>query len=160
MLLWFLKREVLFSLDYIFDDRFNAIMDYDLTLRMALESEYDFVNEVLCKRRMGSGITYKSGSRVKFLKEKIVMFEIYEKRFKKIMDYYRNDVHKAKSDLFRHIAFDEWDKGNLEEARSLLLNYKNYFFNRIAYLGTWMFPSYRDFNNFYQKNYFSSKNFN
>ena len=46
---------------------------------------------------MGSGITYKAGSRVNFAKEKITMFETYEKNHKTIMDYHRNDVDVVKS---------------------------------------------------------------
>ena len=145
------KREVLFSLDYIYDKRFVAIEDYDLTLRIAMKNQYDFVNEVLCKRRMGSGVSYEPGFKVNFAKEKITMFETYEKNHKTIMDYHRNDVDVVKSVILRHIAFDEWNKGNVKEARSLLLNFKSHFLNWIAYLGTLIFPSYSEFEKFYQK---------
>ena len=86
------KRQVLFSLDYIYDDRFIAIEDYDLTLRLALKYEFDFVDKVLCKRRMGSGDTYKPGFKVMFFKERIDMFETYEQKYKSSMDYYKQII--------------------------------------------------------------------
>ena len=39
-----IKKEALDKLEYVFDDRFHIIGDYDLTIRLSLECEFDFVD--------------------------------------------------------------------------------------------------------------------
>lgn len=118
------KRSALESLEYVFDDEFTYIHDYDLSLRVVRKYETDFIDEPLAKlRKHGANLGDKILSILpqensKLLEKLIVnMPEIREKFSEEIRCF------KKQTNLF--FAFSEWKKGNKILSAKYLKPYLN-----------------------------------
>ena len=105
------RRSALECLDYVFDDEFTFIQDYDLSLRVAYRYEIDYIDEPLAKLRKHSE---NLGEKILFLlpQENLKLLEKTILSLNDIKDKFSEDIRyfKKQTDLF--FAYAEWKKGN------------------------------------------------
>ena len=142
------KKTAIESLDYLYDKQYVAIEDYDLYMRIAINHEFDYLNDILGKRRMGSGDTFKQGFRFNFAKERLDLLEKFLKDYPEKMINYPIEIEGLKSECYRQLSFEHWEQGNTSKARAMLLPHIGYLFNFVVYVCTWIFPSFQSFDNF------------
>ena len=123
------RRSALECLDYIFDDEFTFIQDYDLSLRIAYKYEIDYIDEPLAKLRKHSD---NLGDKLLFLlpQENLKLLEKTILSINDIKDKFSEDIRyfKKQTDLFS--AYAEWKKGN----KRLSLKYLSPYLSDKKYL--------------------------
>lgn len=140
------KKGALESLDYMFDDEFTMVMDYDLTLRLAYHCEFDFIDEPLSKWR----IHEQSGTikcRTLMPREGMELIEKLEKNIPDLYDNYGNEISMLIKSTNCQYAMVHWYNNQKVLARECLRPYlsdKTYFF---TYLMTYIlsYPLFEKF---------------
>lgn len=116
------RKSALDSLDYLFNEEFTMVMDYDLTLRIAYLYEMDFIEEPLSKWRMHP----KSGSNVQRFQipyENIRMLEILLRWKPDIAKTYAREIALFRKAVQYDLALEAWSKGNTREVWNFLVPY-------------------------------------
>ena len=116
------RKSALDSLDYLFNEEFMNVMDYDLTLRLAYLYEMDFIEEPLSKWRMHE----KSGSyqqRFKIPYENMRMIEVLLQWRPDIEENYSREVELFNKAVQYDLALEAWSKGDAARARIFLRPY-------------------------------------
>ena len=119
-----IRRATLDHLDQWFDPRFEMIEDYDFLLRIAVNWNLDYVDEVLAKWRIHSdSLTWTKAAR--FPEERELMLNKFEQIYPNFHQQY-NDERKI---IVRKIAYERmrilWQSGEKEEARKIIKPYKS-----------------------------------
>lgn len=118
------RRSALESLEYVFDDEFTYIQDYDLSLRIVHKYEIDNVAEPLAKvREDGENLGEKILSclpqeNLRLLEKMFINIPDIEEKFSEEIKYFRKQT-----DLF--FAFSKWEKGNKILSAKYLISYLN-----------------------------------
>jgi len=118
------RRSALESLQYVFDDEFTYIQDYDLSLRVAHKYEVDYVAEPLAKvRKHGENLGEKILSRLpqenlRLLEKLIISIPDIEEKFSKEIKCF-----KKQTNMFSALA--EWKSGNKKSSVKYLIPYLN-----------------------------------
>ncbi len=110
------RRELLDTLDYMFDEALTMVMDYDLTLRLAYRYPIDYVEEALSKWRMHEG---SESNKKRFLipRENNLMLEKLTHTFPGIKREYGGSVSVLADNVNYQLGLEKWDEGNAREAR-------------------------------------------
>jgi len=110
------RRELLNTLDYIFDEALTMVMDYDLTLRLAYRYPIDYVEEALSKWRMHEG---SESNKKRFLipRENNLMLEKLTHACPDITTEYGGSASVLANNANYQLGLEKWDEGNTREAR-------------------------------------------
>lgn len=116
------KKSALDSLDYLFNEEFTMVMDYDLTLRLAYLYEVDFVVEPLSKWRMHQ---HSESNAKRFLipYENRRMLEILLQWQPDIAETYAAEIDRFRKAVQYDLALEAWSKGNTKEVWNFLIPY-------------------------------------
>jgi len=116
------RRSALESMDYIFDDNFTMVMDYDLSLRVAYLFELDYVCEPLSRWRIHPG---SESSRKRFLivDENLMMIDKLIKELPDIERMFGDEITIFKKSLDYQFALKKWFLGDRRGARKGLRPY-------------------------------------
>ena len=154
------RKEALARLDYVFDDRYGRVQDYDLCLRMTYNFTIDYVDEPLCKWRMHEDTpewrAWKSSWGVRAFEWKEVIENLLAAH-PDIETKYPTELQFLYKELYYQLGVTAWQMGNSAEARSYLARrltnkralfvylctffMSNKYFNRLK--GVFKAPSFR-----------------
>lgn len=123
------RRSALECLDYVFDDEFTFIFDYDLSLRVAYRYEIDYIDEPLAKLRKHSE---NLSEKILFLlpQENLKLLEKKLLSLNDIKDKFSEDIRYFKKQTALFFAYAEWKKGN----KKLSLKYLSPYLSDKKYL--------------------------
>lgn len=118
------RKSALDSLDYLFNEEFTMVMDYELTLRIAYLYEMDYIDEPLSKWRMHPG---SESNKRRFLipHEMLRMLEIMVQRKPEISEDFCGEIEQFKKALSHDFALEAWFKGDRQALRRHLKPYLN-----------------------------------
>lgn len=133
------RKRVLDRFQNAFNSDFTMVMDYDLSLRVALSHKLDYVHEPLSKWRSHAK---SESSKKRFLvwKENEVMIEKLCIDYPIIKEKYSRELSRFCKFMNARLALGEWYEGNRLGARKYLLPYLNdpkYF---MTYIASWLLP--------------------
>jgi glycosyltransferase involved in cell wall biosynthesis len=116
------RESALDSLDYLFNEEFTMVMDYELTLRLAYLYEMDYIDEPLSKWRMHPG---SESNKKRFLipHEMLRMLEIMVQRKPEISEDFCGEIVQFKKALSYDFALEAWFKGDRQALRRHLKPY-------------------------------------
>jgi glycosyltransferase involved in cell wall biosynthesis len=119
------RKEALYSLDHLFDERFQVVEEFDLFVRLSLSWKLDYVDEVLAKWRVHESSWTWSREEL-FPKEKRIMLEKYKASINHFEQEYKEEIVFFE----RSCTLDEvlllWEGGKKKEARARLRPYLSY----------------------------------
>ena len=133
-----IRSEVLKKLDYIFDERFEIIEEFDLFCRISINYQLFFVNKVLSKWRMHpNSSTWKN--RELIWKERNLMLEQYKLNDSNFEKIFQNEIalFEKRTQLEKTLYLIQIN--NFKKARLIL---KKYLFKEIK----WTFLYFLTFN--------------
>ena len=133
------RRSVLEMLSPLFDGRFTMVMDYELSLRVALSHKLDYVDECLSKWRMhdDSGSNKK---RFQFPRENRQMLEKMLANYPEITQQYGHAISVFKSNVNYQMGLGHWHEGKIDEARRMFKQCKMSHKASAALLATYFIP--------------------
>lgn len=131
------KKQALESLDYMFDDEFTMVMDYDLTLRLAHRYEFDFIEEPLSKWRIHEQSGTNKG-RTLMPKEGMELIEKLEKNIPDLYDKYGDEIFALTKSTNCQYAMVHWYNNQRALARERLRPYLKDKTYLITYLMTYL----------------------
>lgn len=116
------RKSALDSLDYLFNEEFTMVMDYELTLRLAYLYEMDYIDEPLSKWRMHPG---SESNKKRFLipHETSKMLEILLNWKPDIVTRFNSEMDVFKKALSYDFALEAWFKGDRQALRRHLKPY-------------------------------------
>ncbi|OHB47361.1 MAG: hypothetical protein A2099_07225 [Planctomycetes bacterium GWF2_39_10] len=118
------KRAALERLDYIFDDEFTTVMDFDLSLRVAYYYEIDYVSEPLSKWRMHKeSESHKRRSLIP--PENFKMLEKLMENIPDIQESFSKEIKDFRKSIIYKYALLEWFNDNRGAAKNYLRPYLN-----------------------------------
>jgi len=133
------RRSVLEKLSPIFDERSTMVMDYELSLRVALRHKLDYVDECLSKWRMHK----ESGSnrkRFQFPLENRLMLDKMLSTHPEIAQQYAHAVSVFRSNVNYQLGLGMWYEGKINEARRMFKQCKMSYKASVAFLSTYLMP--------------------
>lgn len=123
------RKSALEKLEYVFDNEFTFIQDYDLSLRIAHKYEIDYINEPLAKvRKHGENLGEKILSLLP--RENLRLLEKLIEIIPEIEEKYHEEIKCFKKQTALFFSLAEWKKGNKKSSLKYLtpyLNDKKYF---------------------------------
>lgn len=133
-----IRRKALDTLDHWFDNRFNMIEEYDLFVRLAIEWELDYVDEVLARWRVhANSWTWKHNDL--FPGERKLMLDKLENLIPSFNDSYSKEVALINRTCALEQAQIEWKNGDNRAARDLISPYRSDGMKWLAvYYLTWL----------------------
>jgi len=140
------RKSALDSLDYMFNEELTVVMDYDLTLRLALLYEMDYIEEPLSKWRMHP----QSGSNKKRFvipHETLRVLESLINQKPEISTQFGEEINLFKKALSYDFALEAWFKG---DRQALRLHLKPYLKDK-KFLLTYILSSFMSYS-YYEKN--------
>lgn len=141
-----IRREALDSLTEWFDERLTMNEEADLFNRIAYSWEADYIDEPLAKWRVHSNsITWTKKELI--TQETEIMLEKYLKTIPNFQNNFSNEIELIKVRILKQRALQEWEKGNTEVFRDLLMPYLGKDYKALA-LYFMSFLPYRMFNVF------------
>ncbi len=135
----FFRRSKLETLEYIFDEDFTMVMDYDLTLRLAYKYPIDYVEDVLSKWRMHEG---SESSKKRFLipRENMAVLERLILRHPELPEKHQHAISRFRHNVNYQLAMEKWDRGMVKESRNMLRQCKLIPKAPVAYAATFFLP--------------------
>jgi len=116
------RKSALEKLNSIFDDKFTAVMDYYLALRIAYYYEIDYFDEPLSKWRRheeSEGSKYP----IRVPQEGIKMLEKLVKDIPQVGENFGPELNACKKSMNYLFAMAEWKNNNRNKARNYLQPY-------------------------------------
>jgi len=132
------RKSALEKLDYIFDDKFTAVMDYYLSLRIAYYYEIDYINEPLSKWRKhdeSEGSKYP----IRVPQEGLKMLAKLVNDIPQVAKNFGPEFSACKKSMDYLFAMAEWKNNNKKNARNYLQPYLSDKKFLIIYLLSWFF---------------------
>ena len=133
------RRSVLERLSPLFDERFTMVMDYELSLRVALSRKLDYIDECLSKWR----IHEDSGThtmRFRFPQEYMLMLEKMLGTYPEIAWQYAHALSVFRSNVNFQLGLGMWYEGKINEARRMFKQCKTNYKASAAFLATYFMP--------------------
>jgi hypothetical protein len=140
------RKSALDSLDYLFNEEFTMVMDYELTLRLAYLYEMDYIDEPLSKWRMHPG-SESNNKRFLIPHETLKMLEILLDWKPDIGTRFNHEMNVFKKALSYDFALEAWFKG---DRQALRLHLKPYLKDK-KFLLTYILSSFMPYSH-YEKN--------
>jgi len=135
----FFRRTALETLDYVFDEDFTMVMDYDLTLRLAYKYPIDYVEDILSKWRMHEG---SESNKKRFLipRENMAVLERLILRHPELPEKHQYAISRFRHNVNYQLAMEKWDRGMVKESRNMLRQCKLIPKAPVAYAATFLLP--------------------
>lgn len=124
-----IRRSALNKLDHWFDERFSAIEECDLFLRISYDWKVIYVNEVLAKWRIHSeSLTWKKP--LSFSEEKELMLEKFSKLYKNFEIDYKKQIEKIRNGSILERVMYFWKNEESYKSRIELRKIKIFSFKK------------------------------
>lgn len=115
------RREALDRLDYVFNEKYSMVADYDLSLRVAYNYPIDYVDEPLLKWRMRDwSVKPWRKSLPPLGAEMNLVIEDLVDRYPDIEANYSSEIESFRKLVDYDLAVSAWRNGNPAEARQYL----------------------------------------
>jgi glycosyltransferase involved in cell wall biosynthesis len=133
-----IRRSALNNQDQWFDERFSAIEECDLFLRISYDWKVIYINEVLAKWRIHSeSLTWKKP--LAFSEEKELMLEKFGKLYNNFEINYKNQIEKIRNGSMLERVIYFWKNGESYKSRIELRKIKKFSLkNTLLYILTFL----------------------
>ncbi len=150
------RREALDKLEFIFDERYTRVADYDLTLRMAYQGLIDYVDAPLSRCRVYSleDKPWKKGMVSRPAEAKWALGNLVSK-YPDIATRYGDELNSFLVRLEYLSGVGAWETGNFSEARVFLRGHLNQKKFALVYFCTFFLPYgwFANIRDFYRSNF-------